>query len=287
MRVALLVVAGCASGRAPAEPVELLAPEVAIETEDYAVARAHFTTHLTREGPSPQPYDPVEAPPGVERVEYAPGLAAWLGGGDRGGKSPAVVFVHGGFAFGADDWAQTAPFRDAGFVVLAPMLRGENGQPGAFSFVFDELTDVLAAAAYLRDRPDVDAGRLYVAGVSSGGTLALLAAQSSPMFRAAASASASPDQVLLAHHTKPGDLPFDPGDRRELVMRSPLAFAASFKCPTRIYYGLQDHFVVASRRTAEVAQHRGLDVVAVAIPGDHGSSVAPAIAQTVAFFRGH
>src|SRR5215470_8017429 len=107
--VVAIVVAGCASRAAPEPAVELLAPEVAIETEDYAVARARFTTHLRREAPAPQPYDPIVVPPGVERVEYAPGLAAWLSRPPAGAKAAAVLFVHGGFAFGNDDWEQTAP----------------------------------------------------------------------------------------------------------------------------------------------------------------------------------
>src|SRR5215470_20155555 len=102
MRLLLaILVAGCAGKQPPpGEAVELLAPEVAIEHDDYAVARARFKTHLRREAPSPQPYDPIVVPAGVERIEYAPGLAAWLS--HTSDKSPAVLFVHGGFAFGAD-----------------------------------------------------------------------------------------------------------------------------------------------------------------------------------------
>jgi hypothetical protein len=59
-------------------------------------------------------------------------------------KKPAVLFLHGGFAFGLDDWKMAEPYRAAGYVVMAPMLRGENGQAGFFSMFYDELNDVLA-----------------------------------------------------------------------------------------------------------------------------------------------
>ncbi len=266
-----------------------LAPVVDVQHEDYAEARGRFRTKLLRHGPAPQPWSPVKPPEGTAEVEYPSGglrLKAWVNHpAGAGRKRPAVLFLHGGFAFDVDDWAVSRPFRDAGFVVLTLMLRAENGQPGAFRLFYDELDDVLAAAEFLSRRPDVDAGRLYVAGSSAGGTLALFAAEASRRFRAAASYSASPDQALLVRHAKI-ELPFDKADARELQLRSPLAYAASFKCPVRIYYATQDHFVLTSRRTAGLAKEHGLDVEAVRIDGDHGSIVPPAVEQSVAFFRG-
>jgi dienelactone hydrolase len=266
-----------------------LSPVVEVQREDYAEARGQFRTRLLRQGPAPQPWSPVKPPEGVAEVEYPSGdlrLRAWVNRpAEAAGKHPAVLFLHGGFAFDLDDWAVSRPFRDAGFVVLTPMLRAENGQPGSFTLFYDEVDDVLAAADYLSRQPYVDASRLYVAGSSAGGTLALLAAEASGRFRAAATYSASPDQALLVRHAKI-DLPFDKADSRELQLRSPLAYAASFKCPVRIYYATQDHFVLTSRRTAELARERGLDVVAIQIEGDHGSIVPVGIRQTIPFFQG-
>jgi dipeptidyl aminopeptidase/acylaminoacyl peptidase len=266
-----------------------LAPVVEVQHEDYAQARGRFRSKLLRQGPAPQPWSPVQPPAGVAEVEYPSGdlrLRAWVNrpaGVSR--KHPAVLFLHGGFAFDRDDWAVSQPFREAGFVVLTPLLRGENGQPGSFTLFYDELDDVLAAAEFLSQQPYVDANRLYVAGSSAGGTLALLAAEASHRFRAAASYSASPDQALLVKHAKI-DLPFNAGNPRELQLRSPLAYAASFKCPVRIYYATQDHFVLTSRRAAELAKERGLDVEAVRIDGDHGSIVPLGVKQSIPFFQG-
>jgi hypothetical protein len=42
-----------------------------------------------------------------------------------------------------------------------------------------------------------------------------------------------------------------------------------------------------SQRTAAIAQARKLDVEAIQIEGDHGTSVSPAIKQSIAFFQKH
>jgi dipeptidyl aminopeptidase/acylaminoacyl peptidase len=267
-------------------------PLVAVQDEDYAQVRKKFRTKLTRKGPSPQPWDPVKLPAGVTEVEYPSGelrLKAWVNRpGDDKRKHPAVLFLHGGFAFGVEDWRISQPYRDAGYIVLTPILRGENGQPGHYSFYYDEVEDALAAADHLGILPYVDAGRLYIAGPSAGGTLALLTAMASRQFRAAASFSAITDQVLFCKHAKNAkrDVPVDITDLGELQVRSPLAYAASFKCPARLYYGSQEpHLEPMSQRTAELARARKIDVEAVQVEGDHSTSVPPAIKQSIEFFR--
>ncbi len=178
------------------------------QTEEYAQARQKFRTKLIRRGPAPQ-VGQREAPPfDVRELEYTSGdlrLRAWASAPPPGGaRRPAVLFLHGGFAFGADDWQQTQPFREAGFAVLSPTLRGENGLPGSYSMFYDEVDDVLAAAEALARLPDVDSNRLYVCGHSVGGTLTLLSAMTSNRFRAAASFSGSPDQIAWARPVRVG-----------------------------------------------------------------------------------
>jgi dipeptidyl aminopeptidase/acylaminoacyl peptidase len=228
----------------------------------------------------------------VTEIEYPSGelrLKAWVScPADEMSKHPAVLFLHGGFAFGANDWEISQPYRDAGFVVLTPLLRGENGQAGAFSFYYDEVDDVLAAADYLSKLRYVSADRVFIAGPSAGGTLVLLSAMASNRFRAAASFSAMTDQVLFCKHSKNAarDVPIDITDLRELQLRSPLAYASSFKCPTRMYYGSQEpHLRPMSQRTAGLAKSRGLNVEAIQVEGDHSTSVPPAIKQSIAFFQ--
>jgi dipeptidyl aminopeptidase/acylaminoacyl peptidase len=269
-------------------------PEVEVQSEDYAEARKRFRTKLLREGPSPQNVAMPQPPEGATEVEYPSGglsLKAWVNrpANDSDLKRPAVLFLHGGFAVGRSDWEMTRPYRDAGFTVLMPTLRGENGQPGTFSLFYDEVGDVLAATEYLAEQPFVDPQRLFVAGHSSGGTLTLLAAMASGRFRAASSFSGSPDQALFVRHA-PGpvarNLPFDKSDPRELEVRSPLAYATSFKCPVRIYYGSEEkHFHLTSQRTAMLGKERGLDVEARVVEGGHTSSVPTAMKLSIDFFK--
>jgi dipeptidyl aminopeptidase/acylaminoacyl peptidase len=276
----------------PGPQRKALAPVVEIQKEDYAEVRKRFRTKLLEQGPAPQEEPMHRPPPGVTEVEFPSGklrLKAWVNRPPNDmPKQPVVLFVHGGFAFGPPDWEMAKPYRDAGYVVLVPILRGENRQPGSFSLFYDEVDDVLAAAQYLAEQPYVDPGRLYLAGHSSGGSVALLAAMGSKRFKAVASFDGLPD---LAAVFKPGkkakEVRFDLNDPRELQVRSPLAYARSFKCPARLYYSHQawEHMHLTSQRTAEVAREQGLDVEAILVAGNHFTMVPPAMKQSIEFFR--
>jgi dipeptidyl aminopeptidase/acylaminoacyl peptidase len=267
-----------------------IVPEVAVQRGDYAGARARFRTNLRRHGPSPQHLAMPAAPAGVTEADFASGplrLRAWIGFPEqRRRRMPVVIFLHGGFGFGIEDWEMAAPYRAAGFVVVMPILRGENGQAGEFSLFYDEVADVLAAEAFVRDQPYADRRHIYLAGHSIGGTLALLAAEASGRFRAVASLSASPDQIIFTRHgIRPGDVPFDPADMREQQMRSPLAYAASVRVPVRLYFGTREaHWRLSSRRLVAVARAAGRDVELNEIEGGHESAVPEEIRRSIAFF---
>ncbi len=276
----------------------LIPPEVRIRSEDFVAARAAFQTKLVHTGPAPAKASLPATPAGVRAIEFPSAgqqgelhLTGWLQQpeGSEGERSPAVVFLHGGFAFGREDWQMAQPFRDAGYVVLAPMLRGENGQAGAYTLFYDEVDDVLAAGRWLAAQDFVDRKRVYVAGHSVGGTLALLAAMSTKDFAAAVSFSGSPDQVIYCRvGIAPEQIPFDASNPRELELRSPLAFATSFRCPVRLYFGTDEpHFRLSSERTAQLARAAKLDVQASAIEGGHEGAVPAAMEQAIAFFEEH
>jgi dienelactone hydrolase len=279
----------------PSEPTPAIAraddpwgakPETS--AQDYAQARRSFRTKLVRAAGSPQPWEPTKLAPDAQLIEVTSGgleLMAWMSKPTtQATRAPGVLFLHGGFAFGADDWEMTKPFRDAGFVVLMPILRGENGQPGTFSFYYDEVEDVLAAADTLAAQPNVDASRIYVTGHSAGGALAMLAAMASKRFRAVASLAGSPDPTV--HKDDIELIPFDPNDADEFRMRSPLEFATSFKCPARLYFGADETWLnPRAQKTARRAKRAGLDVEAIEVAGDHFSMTTPAIKLAIAFFE--
>jgi len=293
-RVAMLgVLATQAAGQtAP----KLFAPEVQIQKRDYAEVRKQFRTTLLRAGPSPQNELLPKPPEWVEEVDYPSGnlhLKAWISGHQqRASKLPAVLFLHGGFAFGPADWEMAEPYWAAGFVVMVPMLRGENGLPGNFTFFYDEVNDVLAAADYLSRQPSVDPTRIYLAGHSAGGTLALLVAEATGRFRAVASFDGAPDQQLLYNGSasKPGvhqEIVFDPKNFRELQVRSPLAYAGSIKSPVRIYSSDEASSIIQlpNEKLVQVARSRGLNVTTTHVAGTHFSHVPAAMKQSIAFFK--
>lgn len=279
-----------------AQQPRLFQPEVAVQTDDYAQVRRDFRTKLLRQGASPQADPMPRAPSWVEVVEYPSGslrFKAWMSGHQKpGGKLPAVLFLHGGFGFGADDWDMASPYYQAGYIVMVPLLRGENGQRGFFTFFYDEVDDVLAAADFLAHHPRVDSTRIFLAGHSAGGTLTLLATEASRRFRAASAFDGAPDQQLLYHGSasKPGvhqEIVFDTTDLREFQVRSPLAYAQSLKSPARLYFSTEARSIIElpTKRVVSVAKARGLDVAAVHVDGNHMSHVAPAMKQSIAFFR--
>jgi dienelactone hydrolase len=269
---------------------ESVSPGLELQAEDYKTARSHFQTHLVRHGAAPQSWTSLRTPADADEVLYCkdPPLKAWVSKvkNKPAAKNPAVLFLHGGFAADIDDWEMPKPYREAGYTVMMPMLRGENGQPGDYSLFYDELSDVLKAAEFLAARPEVDASHIYVAGHSIGGTLTLLAAMSSDRFCEAASFSGSADQIAWSSG-QPEIIPFDRSNVREFQMRSPIAFATSFKCPVRIYYGSSERFFSrGSQQLASLAQQAHLDVMAISVPGDHFSAVPREIQQSIEFFCG-
>jgi dienelactone hydrolase len=260
-----------------------------VQEEDYATARTQFETELLSRGAAPQEWDELEVPDGAAELVYQSdghNLRAFISQPTIDGEPrPGVVFLHGGFAWGDSDWDMSRPYRDRGFVVMTPVLRGENGQPGHFSLYYDEVDDVLAATDAFAALPYVDETQLYIAGHSAGGTLAALTAMTSDRFLAIASYSGSMNQDGA------GDwdldlLVYDDLDEEETLMRSPEAFAKSFKCPAQLYYGSEEHWLQAEcERTAATAQDAGLQVRAHRVLGNHFTSVLPAMMRSISFFE--
>jgi dipeptidyl aminopeptidase/acylaminoacyl peptidase len=267
-------------------------PRVEVQHSDFATARANFKTQLRRFGPAPTEWQDAVVPPEASEITYPSGslrLRAWLSlPVDATKKHPAVLYLHSGFDFSKESWDLVRPFREAGYVVMLPTMRGENGQHGVFTMYYDEVSDTISAADYLRNLPQVDSKRLFVTGYSVGGTLTMLASELYPHFRAAASISGTPDVATYLKYAgrAPYNAPFDPADPREALIRSPLAWAESIKCPIRLYYGTEeDYFAIATPAMALVAKTKGIDAEALAVKGDHGSIGDTSIALALAFFQ--
>ncbi|MCI9866197.1 S9 family peptidase [Rhizobium skierniewicense] len=267
-------------------------PEILpLAREDYATARKQFHTHLLRKIAAPEKSTPLGTPPGASRVTYPGGpngsieLVAWLSHYEPGKTlKPAVLFLHGGNATGDGHWALMKPYWEAGFVVLLPSFRGENGQQGNYSGFYDETSDALAAASYLENLPGVDCDRLFLAGHSNGGTLSLLASMTRK-FRASAPISAGVNSWRYFNRYS-DEICFDDRNEEEFIMRSSVCFGPSLKCPTLLLRGTEERpFDADHKLLMERARFAGMPIDNMLLPGNHNGVVPGAVVESIRFFN--
>ena len=237
-----LLASGCA--HETTDPADA-APSGTVVT--LAEARKGFTTRLLEKKKTP---DPVPQPPaGIEMVHYRAPLGsypAYVATVPSPGRHPAIVWIAGGFdnSIGDTPWAPATPdndqsaraFPEAGVVTMYPSLRGGNGNAGYLEGLYGEVDDALAAADYLATRPDVDPTRIYLGGHSTGGTLALLVAESSPRFRAVFAFG----PVHSVAQYGPDNLPFDTSDAQEIRLRAPILYLRAIQTPTFVFEGTEE-----------------------------------------------
>ena len=237
--------------------------------------RLTHQTRLQKRGPSPQAGQADLKPDFGKVVEYTQGLKAWLVR-PKGvsGDVPAVVFLHGGYAFGGGDFTDALPFRDAGFALMTPILRGENGQPGDFEMMYGELNDAVAAVDWLAQQPGINAKRIYVFGHSVGANMAgMMSLMPDAKVRMTGGAGGIyPQEVWMGWST-----PFDPRDTLEGQLRLFTPHIDDLVHPHVAYVGADDglaSFAPAVRATAEALKK---PVTVIKLAGDHFSSLRPAI----------
>ncbi|UHS60657.1 S9 family peptidase [Agrobacterium vaccinii] len=270
----------------------LMMPEsLPLEAGDYADARRKFQTHLLRKIAAPEKSGPLGTPPGATRVTYPGGpngsieLVAWISQYEPSQKlKPAVLFLHGGNATGDGHWALMKPYWDAGFVVLLPSFRGENGQKGNYSGFYDETSDALAAASYLESLPGIDLDRLFIAGHSNGGTLSLLASMTRK-FRAAVPISAGVNSWRYFNRYS-DELCFDENNPKEFIMRSSVCFGPSLKCPTLLLRGTEERpFDADHKLLMERVRSAGMQIDNMLLKGTHNGVVPGAVVESIRFFN--
>jgi hypothetical protein len=265
-------------------------PIVAEPSMSYLARRSAHATQLREHGPSPGRYadDLAPQPPAV-KVTYRSGeheLAAWYAapfGVSASIRAPALVYFHGDFAFAADDFEVVRPFLDAGFVVMTPMLRGENGNPGAFELLWGEVDDARAAIEWLAAQPTVDPRRIYAFGHSiGGGVVALLSLYGDLPVRLTGSCGGIyvPETFARwANSTANAELVrFDPSDPNETQLRV-LGPNLAWMVHRHVAYVGQDDpwFIENATGVERRAWELGKPFEVVKVPGDHMSSLPTAL----------
>ncbi len=197
-----------------------------------------------------------------------------------GKKHPAIIWITGGDCNSIDDVWSPAPrendqtaaaYRRAGVVMMFPSLRGGNDNPGVKEGFLGEVDDVVAAARYLQKQPYVDPARIYLGGHSTGGTLALLVSECSPLFRAVF--AFGPVGNIASYGAESGFVPVDLNNRQEVKLRSPGYWLAGIQSPTWVLEGVGGNIssLRAMARTSTNAKVRFVEIRRA----DHFATLAP------------
>jgi dipeptidyl aminopeptidase/acylaminoacyl peptidase len=268
----------------------MLLPLVVAGTAEAATlgeARNAYSTHLTVRAKAPQDYESSAVPIGAKEVSYMSGelrLRAWLSTARPGKAAPAVVFLHGGFAASAEDWAAANELVKQGYILLMPQLRGENGNAGNFEMFGGEVDDVIAAGVYLQSVPGVDPRRVYVMGHSVGGSLAILAAQMRSPYKASASLSGYARLTEWIDHFA-RLAPFDLKNASERTIRDPYLYVSSLQVPLLMFTEEANPHAVEVNRAFCMQVARTSPCQHLAIKGDHQTMIVPAIRAAITGFR--
>jgi acetyl esterase/lipase len=246
-------------------------------------ARQNFKTKLL---PQKREMEAVEvAPPKVFLTVKYPAASGALAAyvtpdpGD-GKKHPAIVWITGGDCNSVGDVWSVAPrdneqraaaYRQAGIAMMFPSLRGGNNNPGVKEGFLGEVDDVIAAAKYLQKQSYVDPTRIYLGGHSTGGTLALLVSECTPIFRAVFAFGPADD--VAGYGGDSGFLPFDLKNRQEIRLRSPGYWLASIQSPTWVFEGsggnidaLRDMARISTNAKVRFVEIKGADHFVVLAP---------------------
>ncbi len=264
------------------------AAEWAERREPYLARRSAHPTQLRERGPSPAKYVDQDPPAGVAEVLFPSGelqLKAWVARPYSGGhRLPALIYFHGDFAFGAEDFEAVRPFLTAGFLVMTPTLRGENGNPGDLELLWGEVDDAHAAVQWVMQQPDVDRSRIYAFGHSIGGGLAAMLTlyPELPLRRTGSCGGIYVPETFGRWATSEANadlVRFDPSDPNETELRVLGPNLSWMVHPHIAYVGTEDPWFIGNgTRVRDRAWVLGKPFDMVEVEGDHMGSLAPALA---------
>jgi acetyl esterase/lipase len=199
--------------------------------------------------------------------------------GDRQ-RHPAIIWITGGDCNSIDDVWSPAPrgndqtamaFRKAGIVMMFASLRGGNDNPGVKEGFLGEVDDVIAAAKYLEKQPYVDPQRIYLGGHSTGGTLAMLVAESTDRFRGVFSFGPVADVEGYGTDYMPS---FDTSNPKEIRLRSPGYWLGAVRKPLWVLEGTSRGNIDSLRAMKKISTNPRIHFIG-AEGTDHFAILAP------------
>jgi acetyl esterase/lipase len=256
-----------------------------IATTSHAVAQllvdknGFGPTRLVQKGSAPQAYEPIRESARLKQIEYRSGdlrLKGWLASPSKSNNLPvAIVYLHGGFSMSEQDMGDAQPFLDAGYSVLFPALRAENGNPGLFELMRGEVSDALAAADWISQSGGASRRKVVIFGHSiGGGTAELTTLQPSDSVLLSGSVGA----LYPAHIFQAWDfVPFDRADEQEIKSRTFLENVERMKRRHVAYVGDADFGARLFSSYRAFFEQTKAPVSVHLVPGDHHESVRPAI----------
>jgi dipeptidyl aminopeptidase/acylaminoacyl peptidase len=199
------------------------------------------------------------------------------------GRAPALLFTHGGptnrQAFAAWDPFETHShlyeanqFLAAnGYVVLSINYRGGSGYgldwreaKGFGATGASELNDIIGAAKFLQQRPEVDRQRLGVWGGSYGGRMTSLALARTPEFWVAGVDYAGVHDFTETSGYKSAD----PAEQKLAYESSAIAHVGTWKAPVLLAVGDADALEPQTVALAAALRARGVPVEQLMLPDE-------------------
>jgi len=212
--------------------------------------------------------------------------------------SPLVV----GNDLGEGAEPEHIPYAQAGMAVVAYSISGgvpdnpdnRTFEEGARVYMKNHagLTDSKAAIDYaVANLKEIDSARLYTAGHSSAGTLALLTAEFDPRIAACLSYAGVPD--IIAFQSRDGINALDEqidGFRAFLQRASPITNVAKLKCPIFLFHADDDSVVNTAAIDVfyDALRKTNDNVTYIKVPsGDHYQSmIDEGIPKGIAWLKG-
>jgi acetyl esterase/lipase len=173
---------------------------------------------------------------------------------------------------------------DAGYVVLCPSYRGENGNPGEYEMWLGEVDDAAAAIRWLAQHPTVKPDEMYVFGHSSGAIMsASLSLLDDVAVRHTGGAGGMYDAELF--QAMRDAVPFDLDDPREFQMRLLIGNISAMQRPHYAFVGTRDRPMRGDIAKEEAAR-TGAPLHVIEVAGNHSTCLPEAAQKYLEIIRG-